>query len=65
VKAPLRTNPISDSRCPERQITTSVDRQTHDEFELIARQKGTSKAAYLRDIVVREVAAHLKVSSVA
>lgn len=59
MRAPLRTNPICDPRSPERQITTNVDRQTHDEFELIVRQRGISKAAYLREIVKREVSAHL------
>jgi hypothetical protein len=58
-----RTNPLLHSTGPRRQVTASVDLQLHDEFEIICKDKGVSKSAYLREIITGIVNRHLSQSA--
>lgn len=58
-----RTSPLLNNTEHRRQVTTCVDRQVHDEFEIICKDKGVSKSEYLRQLVEGTVARHLSQSA--
>ncbi len=42
---------FTDPRASQRQVGAWVDRQTHDEFEIIAKKRGLSKAKLAQQII--------------
>lgn len=48
---------VTDPRASQRQLGTWVDRQTHDEFEILARESSMSKAEFLRRLIEDHVRA--------
>jgi hypothetical protein len=51
----MRTNPVTDPRAHHRNIAAWVERQMHDEFEIIAKRRGLSKGGLVRKLIEREV----------
>jgi predicted DNA-binding protein len=60
VRAP-RTNPIvCNPRTSRRNVAAWVERQVHDEFQILCHARGITKSEYVREFIEREVQAHLK-----
>jgi DNA-directed RNA polymerase specialized sigma subunit len=55
---------VTDPRATRRNIAAWVERQVHDEFELIAKSRGKSKGELVRDLIQREVDEQLRVSRI-
>lgn len=50
---------VTDTRADQRQIGAWVDRQTHDEFEILAKGQGMTKARLAQKIIDEFVARSL------
>lgn len=53
----------SADRNRQRLVSTWIDRQTHDEFEILAKSRGTTKAALWRQLIENEVQFALRSTS--
>ncbi len=53
---------VTDPRAAQKQIGTWVDRQTHDEFALMAKDAGVTKAELLRQMIEARVSLSVRAS---